>query len=75
MKGGPENVIRAANLVPPNLQLTIERPNTNEKLAFLELQISTDKSRKNNFEWYQKPTDTSTIIKNRSCAPFSTREV
>ena len=62
VKGDPEKVLRAANLLHPNLQFTIETPNTNGKLAFLELHISIDKSRKINCGWYQKPTDTGTIF-------------
>ena len=46
VKGDPEKVLRAANLLHPNLQFTIETPNTNGTLAFLDLQISIDKSRK-----------------------------
>ena len=68
VKGDPEKVRRAANLLHPNLQLTIETPNTNEKLAFLNLQISIDKSRKINCGWYQKPTDTGGLLNFRSCA-------
>ena len=74
-KGDPEKVLRAANLLHPNLQFTIETPNTNGTLSFLDLQISIDKSRKISCGWYQKPTDTGTILNFRSCAPFSTREV
>ena len=75
VKGDPENVLRAANLLHPNLQFTTETPNTNGTLAFLDLQISIDKSRKISCGWYQKPTDTGTILNFRSCTPFSTREV
>ena len=46
VKGGPEKVLRDANLLHPNLQFTIEPPNTNGKLAFLDLQISIDKAGK-----------------------------
>ena len=75
VKGDPEKVLRAANLLHPNLQFRIETPNTNRTLAFLDLQISIDKSKKISCGWYQKPTDTGTILNFRSCAPFSTREV
>ena len=37
VKGGPEKVLRAAKLLHPNLQFTIETQNTNGKLAFLDL--------------------------------------
>ena len=75
VKGDPEKVLRAANSLHPNLQFTKETPNTNKNLAFLDLQISIDKSRKISCGSYQKPTDTGTILNFRSCAPFSTREV
>ena len=48
VKGDPEKLLRAANLLHQNLQFTIETQNTNGKLAFLDLQISIDKSRKVN---------------------------
>ena len=54
VKGDPEKVLRAANLLHPNLQFTIETPNTNGTLAFLDLQISIDKSRKISCGWYPK---------------------
>ena len=54
VKGDPQKVLRAANLLHPNLQFTIETPNTNGNLAFLDLQISIDKSRKISCGWYQK---------------------
>ena len=46
VKGDPEKVLRAANLLNPSLQFTIETPNTNGNLAILYLPISIDKSRK-----------------------------
>ena len=70
VKGDPEKVLRAANLLHPKLQFTIETPNTKGNLAFLDLQISIDKSRKISCGWYQKPTDTGTILNFRSCAPL-----
>ena len=48
VSGDPEKVLRAANLLNPNLKFTIETPNTNGKSEFLDLQISIDKNRKNN---------------------------
>ena len=75
VKGDPEKVLRAANLLHPNLQSTIEKPNTNGKLAFLDLKISIDKSRKNNCGWCQKPTDTRTILNFTGCALRNKRNV
>ena len=56
VKGDPEKLLRAANLLHPNLQFTIETPNTNGVLAFLDLQISIDKSRKINL-WVVSKTN------------------
>ena len=70
VKGDFEKTLRAAKLLHPNLQFTIRTPNTNGKLAFFDLQISIDKIRKINCGWYQKPTDTGTILNFRSCAPL-----
>ena len=70
VKGDFEKMLRAAKLQHPNLQFTIRTPNTNGKLAFFDLQISIDKIRKINCGWYQKPTDTGTILNFRSCAPL-----
>ena len=39
-------MLQAANLKHTNLQFTIETPNTNGNLAFLDLQISIDKAGK-----------------------------
>ena len=70
VKGDPEKVLRVANLLHSSLQFTIETPNTNGELAFLDLEISIDKSRKISCGWYQKSTDTGTILNFRSCAPI-----
>ena len=58
VKADPEKMLRAAKLLHPNSQFTIETPNTNGNLAFLDLKISIDKSRKINCGWYQKSTGT-----------------
>ena len=46
VRGDPEELLHAGHLLHPNLQFTIETPNTNGKLAFLDKQINIDKSRK-----------------------------
>ena len=73
VKGDPEKVLRAANSLHPILQFTIETPNANGKLAFLDLEISIGKSRRISCGWYQKPTDTGTIVKFR-VRPHSVQE-
>ena len=53
VKGNPEKVLRVANFLHPNLQFTKETPKVKRNLAFLDLKICIDKSRKINCEWYQ----------------------
>ena len=74
VKCDPQKVLRAAKLLHPNLQFTIETQNTNGKLAFLDLQITIDRKRNISCGWYQKPTDAVTILNFRSCIPFRARE-
>ena len=47
VKCDPEKVLRATNLLHPVLQFTKETPNTNGKLAFLDLQIRIEKKQEN----------------------------
>ena len=70
VKSDPEKVLRAANLLHPNLQFRTELRNTNGKLEFSKLQVSIDKNRKVNCVWYKKPIDTGTIQKFKSCTPL-----
>ena len=70
VKGDPDIVLKAANELHPNLQFTIENPDSNGDLAFLDLKINVDSRKKVTCGWYQKPTDTGTILKFRSCAPL-----
>ena len=46
VKNGPERVLRAAILLHPSLHFTLETPNTNEKLALMDVKISIEKNRK-----------------------------
>ena len=70
VKGDPDIVLKAANELHPNLQFTIENPDSNGDLAFLDLNINVDSRKKVTCGWYQKPTDTGTILIFRSCAPL-----
>ena len=70
VKGDPDIVLKAANELHPNLQFTIENPDSNGDLAFLDLNINVDSRKKVTCGWYQKPTDTGTILNFRSCAPL-----
>ena len=62
VKGDPGVVLEAANKLHPNMQFTIEKLGTNGNLAFLDLNVNVDSAKKFTCGWYQKPTDTGTIL-------------
>ena len=70
VKGDPGIVLEAVNKLHPNLQFTIEELDRNGNLAFLFLNINVDSGKKATCGWYQKPTDTGTILNFRGCAPL-----
>ena len=70
VKGDPGVVLEAANKLHPNLQFTIEELDSNGNLAFLNLNVNVDSAKKVTCGWYQKPTDTGTILNFRGCAPL-----
>ena len=70
VKGDPGVVIEAANKLHPNLQFTIEELDSNGNLAFLELNVNVDSGKKVTCGWFQKPTDTGSILNFRGCAPL-----
>ena len=74
VKGDPEVVLEAANKLHPYLQFTIEELDSNGNLAFLDLNVNVDSGKKITCGWYQKPTDTGTILNFRGCAPLQTKE-
>ena len=52
VKGDPDIVLKAANELHPNLQFTIENPDSNGDLAFLDLNINVDSRKKVTCGWY-----------------------
>ena len=63
VKGDPGLVVlEAARKLHPNLQFTIEELDSNGNLAFLDLNVNVDSGKKVTCGWYQKPTDTGTIL-------------
>ena len=65
----PSCLLDAANSLHPNLQFTLEKTNSEGNLPFLDLNINGSQGRRVSCSWYQKPTDTGTILNYRSCAP------
>ena len=68
VKGDPGVVLEAANKLHPNLQFTIEELDSNG--IFLDLNVKVDSGKKVTCGWYQKLTDTGTILNFRGCAPL-----
>ena len=69
-KGDPGVVLEATNKLHPYLQFSIEELDSNGNLAFLDLNVNVDSGKKITCGWYQKPTDTGTILNFRGCAPL-----
>ena len=70
IKGDTGLVLEAANKLHPNVQFNIEELDKNGYLAFLDLNVKVDSAKKITCGWYQKPTDTDTILNFRGCAPL-----
>ena len=69
VRGEPSCLLDAANSLHPHLQFNLEKTNSEENLPFLDLNINVSQARRVTCSWYQKPTDTGTILNYRSCAP------
>ena len=73
VRGEPSCLLDAANSVHPNLQFTLEETNSEGSLPFLDLNINVSQGRRVTCSWYQKPTDTGTILNYRSCSPTQSK--
>ena len=62
VRGEPSCFLDAANFLHPNLQFTLEETNSEGNLPFLDLNINVPQIRGVTCSWYQKPTDTVTIL-------------
>ena len=63
----PSCLLDAANSLHPNLQFTLEETKSEGNLPFLDLNKNVLQGRGVTCSWYQKPTDTGTILNYRSC--------
>ena len=70
VKDDPGVVLEAAKKLHPKLQFTIEELDSNGNLASLDLNINVDSGKKVTCGWYQKLTDTGTILNFRCCSPL-----
>ena len=64
----PSCLLDAANSLHSNLQFTLEKPNLEGNSPYLDLNINVSQGTRVTCRWYQKPTDTGTILTYRSYA-------
>ena len=69
-KSTSKELLEKVNSLHKNLQFTLENVDENGELAFLDMSICVNKEKNISCKWYRKPTDTSTILNFRSCAPL-----
>ena len=63
-------LLDAVNNLHPNLQFKLETTDDKNSLPFLDMSINVQPEGNIFCTWYQKPSDTATILNNRSCAPL-----
>ena len=64
-------MLHAANQLHYNLLFILEKANKKGNLAFSDININEDKREIVICGWYQKPTDTETVLNFRSWAPLN----
>ena len=69
VRGDTKELLDAVNNLHPNLQFTLETTDKNS-LPFLDMSINVQQEGNIFCTWYQKPSDTGTILNYRSCAPL-----
>ena len=57
-KGNPQGYLEYVNSLHNNLQFTLETPNANGNLTFMDLKLSINDERQISCHWFQKFTDT-----------------
>ena len=65
-----KKLLDAVNNLHPNHQFTLETTDDKNSLPFLDKSINVQPEKNIFCTWYQKPSDTGTIMDYRSCAPL-----
>ena len=68
VRGEPSCLLDAFNSLHPNLQFTLEETILEGSLMLLDLNVNVSQGKGVTCSWYQKQTDTGTIVNYRSCA-------
>ena len=61
-KGNPQRYLEYVNSLHKNLQFTLETPEADGNLTFIDLNLSINDETQNSCHWYQKLTDTRTNL-------------
>ena len=70
VNGEPDTLLRKVNTLHRKLEFTMEKPDKNDNIAFLDMDMKVKSCKEINCEWYKKPTDTGVVLNMRSCAPI-----
>ena len=68
VRGDTKELLDTVNNPHPNVQFTLETTDDKNSLPFLDMSINVQPERNIFCTWYQKLSDTGTILKYRSCA-------
>ena len=70
VKDDPIKLTQEVNDLNPNLEFTLKILNDMSEIAFLDMAVHVIEQRMITCKWYQKQTETGTILHFRSCAPL-----
>ena len=70
VRGDKKELLDAVNNFHPNIQFTLETTDDKNSLPFLDMSIDVKREWTVFCTWYQKPSDSGTILNYRSCAPL-----
>ena len=70
VRGDTKELLDAVNNLHPNLQFTLETTDDKNSLLFLDISIHVQPEGNIFCTWYQKPSDTGTILNYRSRSPL-----
>ena len=74
VRGDTKKLLDAVNKLHPNLQFTLETTDDKNSLPFLHKSINLQSEGNIFCTWYQKPSDTGTILNYRSCTPLQNKK-
>ena len=70
VRGDTKELLDAVDNLHPNLQFKLETTDDKNSLPFLDMSINVQTEGTIFCTWYQKPSNTGTILNYRSCVPL-----